>query len=601
MAQALTTEHLCDLLVRERYLTPDQKRSIVVRDAHQRSRILQARTSGQRRNEQRYEVLATEVVASFGLSLPGKPGEQLDEDRIAEVLARTAKLPYQKIDPLKLDARLITATLSRPFARKHVVLPIARDDSTLTVAVANPFDLETLEAIERLVGLKVKAVVTSKTDILKIITEVYGFRSSVNAAEQNFKLGVDLGNLEQLVRLKAVDEIGADDKHVVNAVEFILHYAFDQRASDIHLEPKRETAFVRMRIDGVLHTIHTVPKVVHNAMVSRIKTLARLDIAEKRKPQDGRIKTQQGAKEIELRISTMPVAFGEKVVLRVFDPEILMQDIASLGFFERELELFQSFINEPHGLILVTGPTGSGKTTTLYSALKLLATPDVNVVSIEDPIEMVYEQFNQVAIQPKTGITFASALRTILRQDPDVIMVGEIRDRDTAEHCVQAALTGHLVLSTLHTNDAASAVSRMLDLGVEPFLLASTLVGSLAQRLVRRICNTCKRETTLTPDELAVLGIHIPEGKPRELKVKVGDGCVNCRGTGLFGRTGLYEVLPMSEKIRGLVNARRDSSEIARAARQDGMKTLREHAIRKLALGHTSFQEVLRITGDMGE
>ena len=599
MPIALTTEFVCDLLIRERFLGEDQRRTIAVKETSQRSRILQAKAGAQRRGAERYEVSAPELVASFGFTMPGRVGEKLDEDRIAEVLARHAKVPYQKLDPLKLDARLITGTLSRPFARKHSVLPVARDDHSLTVAISNPYDLETLEAIGTLAGVAVKPVVSSKADILRIITEVYGFRSSVAAAEQNFKVGVDLSNLEQLVRIKAVEEIGADDKHVVNAVEYILHYAFDQRASDIHFEPKRETALVRMRIDGVLHTIHTVPRVVHNAMVSRVKTVARLDIAEKRKPQDGRLKTQQGTKEVELRVSTMPVAFGEKAVLRVFDPDVLMQEIGQLGFYERELELFQQFIAEPHGLLLVTGPTGSGKTTTLYSALKLLATPDVNVISVEDPIEMVYEQFNQVAIQPKIGITFGSTIRTLLRQDPDVIMVGEIRDRETAENCVQAALTGHLVLSTLHTNDSSSAVGRLLDLGVEPFLLASTLIGCVAQRLVRRICGTCKRDVILTKEELNVLGIHVPEGKARELRAKIGEGCVACRGTGLYGRTGIYEVLPVNDKIRALINGRRDSTEIARVGRQDGMRTLREQAIKQLAQGQTSFQEVLRVTGEL--
>jgi general secretion pathway protein E len=599
MPAALTTEYLCDLLVRERLLTEDQKRTVLVKESTQRSRILQGKKGMVRLRDARYEVLPTEVVASFGFPLPGRPGETLDEDRIAEVLANDSGLPYQKIDPLKLDMRLITGTLSRPFARNHAVLPLLREDSTLTVAVANPYDLETIETIRRISGCAVKPVVSAKSDILKIITEVYGFRSSVSAAEQDFKIGTDLGNLEQFVRLKAVEEIEATDKHVVNAVEYLLHYAFDQRASDIHIEPKRDQALVRLRIDGVLHNIYAIPKVVHPAIVSRLKTLARLDIAEKRKPQDGRIKTEQNRREVELRVSTMPVAFGEKVVIRIFDPETLMQELGQLGFFERELEQFESFIANPHGLILVTGPTGSGKTTTLYSALKVLATPEVNVVSIEDPIEMVFEQFNQVGIQPKAGITFASALRTILRQDPDIIMVGEIRDRDTAESCVQAALTGHLVLSTLHTNDAASAVSRLIDLGVEPFLIASTLVGVVAQRLVRKICKACKRDTTLTPEEIAVLGIHIPEGKRKELKVKFGEGCVHCRNTGLLGRTGIYEVLEVNDKIRRAIHARCDSAEILRLSRQDGMKTLREHAIRKLAQGVTSFQEVLRVTGDL--
>jgi general secretion pathway protein E len=338
--------------------------------------------------------------------------------------------------------------------------------------------------------------------------------------------------------------------------------------------------------------------VVHKAVVSRIKMLARMDIAEKRRPQDGRIKTGKEDGETELRVSTLPVAFGEKVVIRIFDPTVIMQDLSSLGFFSRDYELFESFISRPHGMILVTGPTGSGKTTTLYSALKTLSRPDINIVSIEDPIEMVVEEFNQVAVHPQIGLSFAAALRNILRQDPDVIMVGEVRDSETAFNAVQAALTGHLVFATLHTNDSGTAISRMVDLGVEPFLLSSTLLGVVAQRLVRTICQECRTSTFLTDEQIATLHIKVPEGGGKKLTVHYGEGCPTCRATGYYGRTAIYEVLAVTDKIVRLVNERADSKEIVKAARLDGMMTLREAGIKKLAQGHTTFEEVLRVTSE---
>jgi general secretion pathway protein E len=388
---------------------------------------------------------------------------------------------------------------------------------------------------------------------------------------------------------------------VVHLVDWLLQYAFDQRASDIHIEPKRDHSMVRMRIDGVLHDAHKMPKNVHPAVISRIKTMARMDIAEKRRPQDGRIKTDFGDREVEIRISTMPVAFAEKVVLRIFDPEILMQSLDELGFYSKELALFKSFINRPHGIILVTGPTGSGKTTTLYSALKTRATSEVNCATIEDPIEMVIEQFNQTAVNPRAGITFASALRTLLRQDPDIIMVGEIRDHETAENVIQAALTGHLVMSTLHTNDTASAITRLVDLGIEPFLVSSTLAAVVAQRLMRKVCSGCKKERVLTRDECSALRMVLPEGEAPNIKVFEGKGCHLCRGTGLHGRIGIYEIMPVNDSIRELINERADGPKVLRAARADGMMTLRECAIRRMVDGATTFGEVLRITVDTGE
>ncbi|HET9317982.1 MAG TPA: GspE/PulE family protein, partial [Vicinamibacteria bacterium] len=372
-------------------------------------------------------------------------------------------------------------------------------------------------------------------------------------------------------------------------------YAFEQRASDIHFEPKRDLTLVRLRIDGILHDVHLIPKIVYQAVVSRIKLLSGANLAEKRKPQDGRIKRDSGGREVELRVSTMPTAFGEKAVLRIFDPEILLKGIDQLGLSNRDLPKFYDFISRPTGIILVTGPTGSGKTTTLYSVLKYLSKPEVNIVTIEDPIEMVFEDFNQVAVRPQIEITFASALRTMLRQDPDIIMVGEIRDTETAENAVQAALTGHLVLSTLHTNDAPASITRLLDLDIPHFLITSTIIGIMAQRLVRENCTHCIEEYVPSSEEAAVL--RMPLDKLEKYRFKRGRGCLHCRQTGYSGRTGIYEVLPMTEKIRALVTAQAGAQDLFKAAREEGLRTLREAAIEKVFRGITTTTEMVRVTG----
>jgi general secretion pathway protein E len=514
---------------------------------------------------------------------------------IAQALARDSGHEYVKIDVLKLDADLIESKMSRPFARRHRMLPLTMRDARLRVACANPYDIEALDSFRRIAEREIELVVASEPDILRAITDFYGLRHSVTRAERDLTSGVDLGNLEQLVRMKSETEIESSDQPVVNAVEYMLQHAFDSRASDIHVEPKRGVSLIRFRIDGVLHDIQTMPAVVHKAVVSRIKTMSRLDIAEKRRPQDGRVKTRRGERDVELRVSTLPVAFGEKVVLRIFDPQVLMQDLSGLGFYPEELGLFNDFITRPHGIVLVTGPTGSGKTTTLYSALKTIADREINITTIEDPIEMVLEEFNQTAVQTKVGITFSSALRHVLRQDPDVIMVGEIRDPETAQYAIQAALTGHLVFSTLHTNDAAASISRLIDLGVERFLVSSTLTGAMAQRLVRRICPSCTVERYLSADEVRTLNISVPQGK--RVKVKEGEGCVECRGTGYLGRVGIFEILPIDEHVKQMVVEGKDSPEIKREAVRHGMKTLRQSALRKLAEGLTTFEEVVRVTG----
>ncbi|MFT7622912.1 MAG: general secretion pathway protein E [Myxococcota bacterium] len=595
MSAGYTVDYLLDVLVDRKVVAPEQSGELRVKAPAMTTRLRHA----QRDRGFGMDITPAEVVAAFGIR--AVDGRLLDEDRVMQELAAALGYPYKKIDSLKIDHGLVTTSLPRRFAKKYVVLPLEREGRVLTVAVDNPFNLKLVDDLRATTSMEARLVLASKSDILRTITEIFGFRSSVSRAAQTLGADYDLGNLERLVTLSSEDEIEASDRHIVNAVEYLLRYAFDQGASDIHIEPKREHSLVRMRIDGVLHAVHKMPKTVHPAVTSRIKTMGRLDIAEKRRPQDGRLKTDWGDREVEIRISTMPVAFGEKVVLRVFDPEILMQSLDDLGLHTKELALFQSFVERPHGIILVTGPTGSGKTTTLYSALKHRATEEVNCTTIEDPIEMVIEEFNQTEVNVKVGITFAAALRTVLRQDPDIIMVGEVRDSETAQYAVQAALTGHLVMTTLHTNDTAGSISRMVDLGVEPFLLGSSLTAIVAQRLLRKVCSGCRTTRLLNRDQLRVLNMVMPNGDIPEISAAMGTGCHICRGTGLKGRIGIYEILPVTDEIRALINEQADGPKIMRAARDHGMQTLREAAIRKMVEGMTSFEEVLRVTSAASE
>jgi len=584
---SLSPNRLAKILQTQGLLSEQQ-----VEHVQKESRKLPARDRGARAYEQR--AVAYELVQRLQFPSKADPTGVLGEVEIAQAIAREAGVDFVRIDPLDLDADLIESRISRPFAKRHRMLPLAMSDGRLQVACADPFDLESLDSFRRIVERDIDLVVASEPDILKAINEFYGLRHSVKRAEKDLSSGIDLGNLEALVRMKDEAEIESSDQHIVNAVEFMLQHAYDTRSSDIHIEPKRETSLIRFRIDGVLHDIQTIPKIVHKAVVSRLKTMSRLDIAEKRRPQDGRIKTKRADKEIELRLSTLPIAFGEKAVLRIFDPDVLIQDLSSLGFYEDELDHFNDFISRPHGIILVTGPTGSGKTTTLYSALTAIADQEINITTIEDPIEMVSPLFNQTAVNLKAGVTFAIALRHILRQDPDIIMVGEIRDPETAQYAVQAALTGHLVFSTLHTNDAASSITRLADLEVERYLINSTLIGTMAQRLVRKVCPHCAEDYFLNGDEVKSLMLAVPPGK--RVKVQGGKGCFECRSTGYYGRTGIFEILPVTDLIKQLILDHADAPLIKRDAVNHGMRTLRQSALRKLAEGTTTFEEVIRVT-----
>jgi len=590
---------VCQILVARRMIAKETAEDLLKRYGGVKAKLEKAQNArlaaappGIRINN---PITIVDVMVSMGLARADTEVGELDEDAVFQALAEEWGVPFKKIDPLKLDLELVTNTIPRSFAMNYLSLPIAIENGELIVATPNPFNTTVMDDIARVVHRRVVPVVSTKSDIIRTINEFFGFKKSIAAAETQFAAPtVDLGNLEQYVRLAGDGELPSNDSHIVNAVNHLFSYALDQHASDIHIEPKRDITMVRMRIDGVLHTIYKIPKKVHFALVSRIKNLARMDMAEKRRPQDGRIKTDKGGSEAEVRVSTVPVAFGEKVVMRIMDPDILFQPLEGLGFSADEMSIYQQMANRPNGIILVCGPTGSGKSTTLYSTLRYLSTPDVNITTVEDPIEMVHEDFNQIAVQPTVGITFGSILRNILRQDPDIIMIGEMRDLETAQNAIQASLTGHLVLSTLHTNDAPSSIIRLLDIGVPNFLVQATLVGVVSQRLVRRICPYCREPLEMEAAEFEAMGIQT--GKRGKLKLYRGKGCTKCRGTGYKGRTGIFELLPYTEAIRALTLPQIDVAKIQSKSREEGMMTLREAAVKKMLRGETTYQEVLRVT-----
>lgn len=595
----LQDDAVCKVLIAQKLLTVEKAREIL----RQKPGLLEKL---EKIRQKKYEntpiadlisnpLTVIDAIVSLKISRRDNPELHLDEETIYQTLAKEWKIPFYNLDPLKLDLNVVTTTIPRVFAMKHLVLPVDVKDGVLTVATPDPFNLEVLDDIAMASKLRVKVAVSPKSDVIKLINEFFGFKHSIVAAQDQFAgPAVDLGNLEQYVRLRDSEEVPQNDQHIVNAVNHLFVYAFDQRASDIHIEPKRENTLVRMRIDGVLHTIYKLPKAVHSAIISRIKNLSRMDMAEKRRPQDGRIKTDKGDVEVEIRVSTIPVAFGEKVVMRVMDPNVLFRNLDMLGFSPIDQERYQKIIEMPHGILLVCGPTGSGKSTTLYSTLNRINSPTINITTVEDPIEMVHESFNQIAVQNQIGITFGSILRNILRQDPDIIMIGEMRDLETAENAIQAALTGHLVFSTLHTNDAPSAILRLIELGVPSFLIQATLIGVLGQRLVRTICKYCKEPFLIEAEKLKELGLAV--GRKGMLKLFRGQGCEKCRGTGYRGRTCVLELMPLSDAIRQLIHDTAEVDAIRRKAREEGMRTLRESAIEKLIQGVTTYQEVLRVT-----
>ncbi|GGY12106.1 type II/IV secretion system protein [Massilia dura] len=529
------------------------------------------------------------------------PHRQLTLDMLTEWLAQRAHLPLYRIDPLKVDFTRVADVMSASYAARFNILPVEISADTLTVATADPFALEWEPEIAKISRRSIRRVIANPLDIAQYTSQFFSLAKSIRDA--NRSTGQDLAlrnNFEQLVEMgKSNRQVDANDQHVINIVDWLWQYAFEQRASDIHLEPKRDIGNIRFRIDGVLHQVYQVPAVVMIAMTARIKLLGRMDVIEKRRPQDGRIKTRTaGGQEIELRLSTLPTAFGEKLVMRIFDPDVVVKTLPELGFPPEDAARWDALTKRPHGIILVTGPTGSGKTTTLYTTLKALATSEVNVCTVEDPIEMVEASFNQMQVQPGIDLSFADGVRALMRQDPDIIMVGEIRDLATAEMAIQAALTGHLVLSTLHTNDAPSAVMRLLELGVPYYLLEATVIGIMAQRLVRTLCPECK-----TPDgELADdiwHGIGGAWNLPKPRPVYRPAGCPECRQTGYRGRTGIYELLTVSAGFNALVQEETDIGALRRQAVADGMKPLRIAGAYKLIEGVTTAEEVLKATASL--
>jgi general secretion pathway protein E len=529
------------------------------------------------------------------------PHRMLDLETLTQWLAEWSNMSYYHVDPLKINFSAVTEVMSIAYATRFRILPVEVRSNEVIIATAEPFQRAWEPELQGILRKDIRRVIANPDDIARFQVEFYNLAKSIKGAAGKADGGA-LRNFEQLVELgKSNKQFDANDQHIVRIVDWLWQYAFDQRASDIHVEPRRETGVVRFRIDGVLHQVYQIPLAVLSAMTSRIKILGRMDVVERRRPQDGRIKTRTpDGTEVELRLSTLPTAFGEKLVMRIFDPEVLVRDFSELGFSEEDSARWDQMTRQPNGIILVTGPTGSGKTTTLYSTLKQLATEDVNVCTLEDPIEMVESSFNQVQVQTEIGMGFPEGLRALMRQDPDIIMVGEIRDLETANMAIQAALTGHLVLSTLHTNDAPAAITRLLDLGVPSYLLQATILGVMAQRLVRTLCPKCKQPAGLREeDEVAWNNLVAPWKSTLPATLYRPVGCLDCRRTGYQGRMGLYEILLMSPEIKKRITDRTDIAVLREQALREGMKTLRISGAKKVAAGMTTIAEILKVTPDL--
>ncbi len=545
--------------------------------------------------QDRNKLEPVEMIAHRQWANKSKPEQILTLDVLTDWLAVESGLERHHFDPLKMDVAACTSIMSYAYASRFKILAVKVSPEEVVIAVSDPFNTEWKNELDRIVGRPIKTVIANSKQLSSYLLEFYSISKAMdNAGVNQAEIPKSLQNLEQLIELGSLGSVDADDQHIVSIVDWLLQYAFNQRASDIHIEPRREQGNVRFRIDGVMHQVYEIPANITSAVISRIKVLGRLDVAEKRKPQDGRIKTRSpdGA-EIELRLSSMPTAFGEKLVLRIFDPEVLVKNFSALGFEKKESEIWNQMISQPHGIILVTGPTGSGKTTTLYTSLKHLSTPKVNVCTIEDPIELVEPSFNQMQVQQNIGLDFASGVRTLLRQDPDIIMVGEIRDHETAEMAVQAALTGHLVLSTLHTNDAPSAIARLTEIGVPPYLISATLIGVVAQRLVRTLCPHCKQNQSF--DKLEWEALIKPWKTSAPDTIAQAEGCLECRQTGFIGRVGIYEMMPITDSLKQEISSGFDLVKFRKAAIKQGMKPLNLAGAQKVAKGVTTIGEVQKV------
>ncbi len=577
-------------------LTVDWLITLLVEDGWLEANVAVRARAAARENAADAEVHPLMVIGALKLDRADRFNEQLALEPLTEWLADVSSQPYVRIDPTKVEVQAMTALIPQAYARRHRILPIAADMDRVTIATSEPMAIDWVADLAPVLKREVRVVVCNPLDLHRYTLEFYGVSRSVRGMRDvGVVSGPTMPSFEQLVELGQAGEVGADDRHVVHIVDWLLTYAFDQRASDIHMEPRRDLGKVRFRIDGVLQPVFEMPTSVMIAVVSRIKVLGRLDLAERRRPQDGRIKTRSpGGREVEMRLSTMPTAFGEKCVLRIFDPETALKPLEALGFSHDEAAAWNLLVQRPNGIVLVTGPTGSGKTTTLYSTLKRLATSEVNVCTVEDPIELIAPEFNQMQVHQQIGLDFASGVRTLLRQDPDIIMIGEIRDLETAQMAVQAALTGHLVLSTLHTNDSPSAITRLMDIGVPHYLISSTLHGVLAQRLARTLCVSCKAPRDLSAQTWANLqqpGFELP--RPQQEFGPVG--CLDCRKTGFRGRVGLYELLTISPSLRSMIRGDFDLQTFTARAVETGMETLRLAAAAKVAEGLTTVDEVLGV------
>ena len=559
----------------------------------QKDEVSSRRRSGA---QQRENLLV--YLANLKLHDQKNPGKILSLEVLTRFLAEMAGQEYFHIDPLSIDAAKVTQVMSYAFTQRHKIMAVEVTPEVVTIASAEPFVSGWEADLEHVLRKSIRRVVANPLELQKLTEELYRLAASIDLAKSGgTSSSTGITNLEQMLELGSLKDPEANDQHVVRIVDWLLQYAFDQRASDIHIEPRREVGNVRFRIDGVLYTVYQIPMQVTNAVTSRLKILGRMNVAEKRRPQDGRLKTKSPkGNEVELRLSTLPTAFGEKMVMRIFDPDVLLKTFAELGFDDSDIARWNDMINKKTGIILITGPTGSGKTTTLYSTLKTLATKEVNVCTIEDPIEMVESSFNQMQVQENIDLTFADGIKALLRQDPDIIMIGEIRNFETAEMAIQAALTGHLVLSSLHTNDAPSAITRLLELGVPSYLIKATLVGVVAQRLVRTLCPHCK--TPAEPDEAVWKALIKPFNAPMPETVYEPVGCLECRETGFKGRQGLFEVMPFTETLQAYSEDSGDLPKLQREAFKEGMRSLRLSGAQKVAAGLTTMNEVLRVTPD---
>lgn len=580
--RALDLRVLMDDLLKDRRITPEDHALVLNKS----------------RSKEEATLHPLSYIAKQNLADGGHSINRLTIDSLLDWLAERCQQPVYHLDPLKINVPAITEVMSFEFAQRHKILAVDVSVDQVTIASSEPFIRNWHSNLEHVLRRPIKQVLIDPVDLQRYTVEFYSLSKSVRGATGSAGQGGALSgvsNFEQLLELGDMKDPDANDQHIVNIVDWILQYAFDQRASDIHIEPRRDVGNVRFRIDGVLYNVSEFPAQVAMAIISRLKILGRLNVAEKRKPQDGRLKTKSPeGNEVELRLSTLPTAFGEKLVMRIFDPDVLLRSFEQLGLANEDYKRWQTMLQKPNGIVLVTGPTGSGKTTTLYSSLKQLATSEVNVCTIEDPIEMMEDSFNQMQVQHNIELDFASGVRALMRQDPDIIMVGEIRDLETAEMAIQAALTGHLVLSTLHTNDAPSAITRMLELGVPPYLLKATVLGVMAQRLVRTLCPHCKQEDTVTEADWKALTrpwkVALPE------KVYQPKGCLECRNTGYLGRQGIYEILLMSESVQDQINEQVNLDLIRRQSMKEGMRTLRLSGAQKVAAGDTTIAEVLRVS-----